>query len=361
MASVSPREPEEEKPFLTPLGRPARWLVPVFYVLRALAFVADLYRDNMLAYGIIYVPLVATAVFHRSRSGLWILTGLTCLLVVVGAFVPLVNPDLPDLIGNRILSILAILATAAFVHHARVSQDRLAAQTRRAEAAERIKSEVLTNLSHEMRTPLHALLGLLSLMMADSRPDQREALARVRSGGKQLLDTMDNLIDLTQIDQRALRREAVNVSTLLRDAADSARSAADEPRIAIDLDGLTLAADGSEATACGDVWATRRILDNLIANAIRFAPPGDTVSVVVARSAGSVTASIGGGGLPPDLTRLFRGGMAELDELDENDMHAAGAIGLTLSNRLARRMNGRLTITSRPGAGATISLSLPAG
>jgi signal transduction histidine kinase len=241
MASVSPLEPEEEKRFLTAHGRPARWLVPVFYVLSGLAFVADLYRDNMLAYGMIYVPLVATAVFHWSRSGLWILTGLTCLLVVVGAFVPLVNSDLPDLIGNRILSILAILATAAFVHHARVSQDRLAAQTRRAEAAERIKSEVLTNLSHEMRTPLHALLGLLSLMMTDSRPDQREALARVRSGGKQLLDTVDNLIDLTQIDQRALQREAVNVATLLRDAADSACSAADEPRIAIDLDGLTLA------------------------------------------------------------------------------------------------------------------------
>lgn len=329
----------------------------MFYILSGIAFVADLYRNDTLAYGIIYIPLVVTAVFHRNRSGLWILTGLTCVLVVVGAFVPAVNSNLPDLIGNRILSIFAILATAAFVHHARVTQDRLAAQTRRAEAAERIKSEVFTNLSHEMRTPLHALLGVVSLMMAQCRPDQREALDRVRSGGKQLLDTIDNLIDLTRIDERVLRREVVNVSTLLRDAADSARSAAAERQIAIEP-----AADkcgSGDVAALGDRWATRRILDNLIANAVRFAPPGGTVSIATGRSADAVTASISdtGNGLPPGLMRIFDDGTVELED---SEMPATGGTGLALSNRLARQMNGRLTVSSQSAGGTTMNLSLPA-
>src|SRR5689334_18050772 len=226
MASPSLHDPR--MPVLTAYGRWARWLVPVLYVMSAAAFVADLTRDNILAYGIIYVPLVATSVFHRGRTGLWIITSVACVLVIVGALVLVIHPDLPDLIGNRNLSILAILSTAAFVHHARTTQERLAAQTRRAEAAERIKSEVLSNLSHEMRTPLHTLLGLLNLMMTDCRPDRREALGRVRSGGRQLLDTIDNLIDLTQIDARPLQRQAVNVPAILSAAADSARNTAAE-------------------------------------------------------------------------------------------------------------------------------------
>ncbi|MFL5255692.1 MAG: sensor histidine kinase [Rhodopila sp.] len=352
MVSLSPREPDSL--LANMYGRSARWLVPLLYLLSAAAFVADIKRDNTLAYGVIYTPLVATALFHRGRAGLWILTVATCILVIVGAFVPVVNPDLPDLIGNRILSIMAILATAAFVHHARAIRDRLAAQTSRAEAAERIKSEVLANLSREMRIPLRTLLSLLRLMMVDCRPDHREALARVRNGGRQLLDTIDNLIDLTQIASRRLRCDTMNVQTILRDAVESARSAAEERQIAIALN-----PSDDDAMALGDPWATRRILDNLIANAIRFAPPGGTVSVAAAVTADTVTASVSdtGDGLSPRLTRLFRDGAFEVDD---NQMPATGGTGLVLSNRLAREMNGRLTVTNRPGAGATVSLSLPA-
>src|ERR1700710_1573451 len=103
----------------TGASRFARRLVPLLYIISALAFLSDLARDNTLAYGMIYTPLVASAVYHRRRSGLWLLTGGACLLVIIGAFFPVVGTDLPDMIGNRLLSILAILATAAFVHHAR--------------------------------------------------------------------------------------------------------------------------------------------------------------------------------------------------------------------------------------------------
>jgi signal transduction histidine kinase len=344
-------------PFEIAAGRSARWLVPVLYVVSGLAFVSDLFRDNRLAYGIIYAPLIATAVFHRSRSGLWILSSVACLMVLAGAVFPVVDTDLPDMIGNRILSTLAIIATAAFVHHARNIQERLAAQTRRAEAAERIRTEVLTNLSQEIRTPLHSLLGVLSLTMAASSPDQREALGRVRCDGKQLLATIDNLLDLMQSDQRKLRRQTIDIARIARDAAESARATATERQINIAVEA---GSDTPGTAAVGDSWAMRRILDNLLANAVRLTPPGGTVSVSVARSsADRVTASVSdtGSGLPPELTQDF---LDDSPETDRGALRATGGTGLALSRRLARAMDGKMCASNQPGPGATISLSLPA-
>ncbi|HEY4174190.1 MAG TPA: HAMP domain-containing sensor histidine kinase [Rhodopila sp.] len=356
MSQTGSSEPRSRPGFGVAAWRFARWLVPAIYAISALAFIEDIRRDNTLAYGIIYAPLVATAVFHKGRTGLWIIGVAACLMVVVGTFLPVFSPDMPDMIGNRVLSLLAITATAIFVRHARNIQDRLSAETRRAEAAERIKTDVLTNLSQEIRTPLHTLLGVLSLTMATSQPEQREALGRVRRDGKQLLATIDNLLDLTQIEERQLKRQTVDIATIARDAAESVRATASERQISI---ALSPDRQSGDAAAIGDSWAMRRILDNLLANAVRLTPPGGTVSVSVARRAGTVTASVSdtGRGMSPRLTHELRA-----DAVDGSDasLPESGGTGLALSNRLARAMNGRLTAYNQPDSGATVCLSLPA-
>ena len=336
--------------------RSARWLVPVLYVTSGFAFISDLYRVDTLAFGIIYVPLVATAVFHKGRTGLWVLTTAVCVMVICGAFVPVIDSDLPDLIGNRVLSLLAIGATAAFVHHARNIQERLAGETRRAEAAERIKTDVLSNLSQEIRTPLHTLLGVLTLTMHTSRPDQREALGRIRADGKEMLATIDNLLDLTQIEDRELSRQPIDLTTIARDAAESVRAEASERQISIALEPDR---NSGKSPAIGDSWAMRRILDNLLANAVRLTPPGGTVSVSVARTASTVTATVSdtGKGLPPALVQGLRG---DRHEPDGSMVPATHGIGLALSSRLAKAMNGRLTACNQSDAGAALSVSLPA-
>lgn len=331
-----------------------RWLVPVLYAVCAVAFISDMKHDNTLAYGIIYTPLIATAVFHKNRRGLRILTTVACALVVIGAFFPVVNPNLGDLIGNRLLSIFAIVATAAFVRHARNTQDRLAAETRRAEAAERMKTQILTNLSQEIRTPLHSLLGVLALTMVDSKPEQRRALGQVRTDGRQLLATIDNLIDLAQIENHELQRQTIDITTIAQRAATNAGATARERQVSV------LMSDERETKAVGDSWAIRRILDNLLANAVRLTPPGGTVSVAVSRTADTVTASVSdtGRGLPSELAEEFQQDAAATDG---SALPTAGGTGLALSSRLARAMNGRLIARNEPGSGATVSLSLPAG
>ena len=337
-------------------SRSAWWLVPVVYIISAFAFVMDLQRDNTLAYGIVYTPLIVTAVFHKYRFGLWLLSVSAVVMVIIGAIFPRMDPDLPDMIGNRILSLLAILATTAFVHHARDVQERLADETSRAEAAERIKTDVLTNLSQEIRTPLHSLVGMLALTMVDSKPDQRVVLKRVSADGRQLLATIDNLIDLSQLESHSLQRETIDVAAVAQQAADNAGAAARDRQISV---ALTLVPSDKGTLAIGDGWAVRRILDNLLANAVRLTPPGGAVSLSVDRGAGRVTASVTdtGGGLPPDLEQDFHE-----DALpdDGRALPGSGGTGLALSSRLARLMDGRVFARREASFGTTIVLSLPA-
>ena len=119
-----------------------------------------------------------------------------------------------------------------------------------------------------------------------------------------MLATIDNLIDLSQIDDLSLRSQAVDLATIARDAAETAGTLARERQISLALTGD---ADVRQTTAIGDSWAVRRILDNFLANALRLTPPGGAVSINVRRSDHTVTASVSdtGRGLPPDVTEEF--------------------------------------------------------
>ncbi len=336
-------------------GWATRWLVAAIYVACGLASVGDLLGDNTLAFGVVYVPLIATALLHRRRWGLWVLVGLSIVLVILGAVFPVIPSDLPELIGNRALSILAILATAAFVHHARNIQDRLESERKRAEAAEDIKTEVLNNLSQEMQTPLRSLTGLLSLMMADCRPDQREALRQVRDGGQQLLLTIENLIDLTRLDGQPLSLRAADIDAILRDAVAAIRHSVEERGLIIVLDPAVRGGDQGILVKA-DPWAVRRILDNLLSNALRVTPAAGTISVSVRRQDGMVTVQVSdtGTGLPPGLVPALQDDVGSPGTLP----HPLGS-GLILSHRLARGMKGALLFANQTGGGASVMLSLP--
>ncbi|MDR3474419.1 MAG: HAMP domain-containing sensor histidine kinase [Devosia sp.] len=362
MADLGERrvEPEDDapmRPVRTPgHGLPGRWvklLVPVIYLACLLAFISDLTHDNTLAYGITYVPLVCTAVFHRDPRSVWWLAAIAILMILLGYFFPVVSSDVVDSIGNRLLSLLAILVTAALVRYARDIQEQLRDQTARAEAGERLKTEVFNNLSHEIRTPLHAIIGFSELMIAGCRPDQRMPLGQMQAGGKRLLGTIDNLIDLTNLDRRVLRVERVDIAAELRQAADGARATAAERQVSLVVE----IADAAVLPAVADPWAVQRILENLMSNAIRFTRTGGTVLVAAAASANAVEATVKdtGIGMSPELAH-------ELSEpVSDSELAATVGTGLTLSRRLAEAMQAELSFDSRPGQGTVARLRIPAG
>ncbi|MBN8897521.1 MAG: HAMP domain-containing histidine kinase, partial [Rhodospirillales bacterium] len=278
-------------------------LLPAIYLCCAFAFVTDVTYDNRLAFGIAYVPGICTAVAYRRASAVWWLTGLAILLVAVGYFFPVVNADLVESLGNRMLSLGAIVVTAALVRYSRHIQEQLAAQTLRAEAAERAKTELFTNLSQEIRTPLHSIIGFAELMTANCRPDQKAPLAQMQIGGKRLLATIDNVIDLTVIEGRRFRREPVALQPLLRDLVAAAQTWASERDVA-----LSMQEGGSRAAVETDAWAVRRIVENLLSNALKFTQKGGTVVLRLAQQDGRATIEVDdtGVGLSPGLHDLLQ-------------------------------------------------------
>jgi len=330
-------------------GNWARWLVPAIYAGCIMAFVADLRSANDLAFGVFYAPLIVTAVFHRDKRAVWVLTGIACVMVVIGSFLPDIAEDVTALVENRVLSILALLSTAVFVWHARIVQEQLSEQTNRVAAAERIKTEVLTNLSQEIRAPLYAMIGVLELVAADSRPDQKAALGMVRSSGRRLVTTVDNLVDLTQLEDRSVPAEPFDLGQLLRQTGEARRPDAAARQISL----IIAIPPGHDTIADANPWAVRRILENKIEDAITYTPPGGRIEVSTVAEWDHVSAVIVTTGKWP------AGAMQATSGADNMPLNPS-IMGLVLSQRLAGAMGARLVFSDGSDEGTTIQLRLRA-
>lgn len=329
----------------------------IVYTICAAAFIIDIASDARIVFGVFYVPLVATAVYYRDPMAVWWLAGLACAMVVTGFFVPSIGHDPISSLVNRGLSIGAILVTACLIHHERQIRERLGEQTARAEAADRAKTELFNNLSHELRTPLSAILGFAELLTPAARPDQLAPLGHIKGGGKRLLGTLDNLIDLTQIDNRTIRIRPVDVATMLHQAVEDSRALATDKEIALNL----VPAGPAMPRVMADGWALRRIADNLIGNGIKFTEAGGTVEVSARQGPEGVVVAVRdtGAGMPPDVLEQIGKQFYQADTGMSRRYEGMGT-GLALSLRLADAMGAAVHFDSTPGSGTTASLVLPA-
>ena len=255
---------------------------------------------------------------------------------------------------------------------ARQLQQEQAARTE-AEAASQAKSEFLAVMSHELRTPLNAVLGytdLLQLGIAGSLSDeQRQQLRRISASGRHLLSLVNEVLDLARIESGRLNVERRPIR-----ATDAADAAVVMIQPQAEARGLTIErVDGGMEPLCiGDPDRVRQILVNLLGNAVKFTP-----------AAGSVIVDIGVADAPESAARVrgdgswvyFRvtdtgPGIAadQLELIFAPFVQAQGGrtrgkdgtgLGLTISRRLARLMNGDVTVRSKLGDGAVFTLWLP--
>ncbi|MSO99967.1 MAG: HAMP domain-containing histidine kinase [Acetobacteraceae bacterium] len=330
-------------------GSWATGLVVTIYAGCLTAFLADVASTSPLAFGVFYAPLVVTATFHEDKRAVWVLAAISCVMVVLGAVFPALNPDLEVLLLNRFLSIVAVLATAAFVRHGRSIQDRLAEETERAEAAEQIKTEVLTNLSQEIRTPLHSMIGVLELIAADGRSEHKAALGMVRTAGRRLVATVDNLVDLTQFEGEIMPAEPVDLGMLVRQTTESSRSDA----VARQIEMRVTVPSAAATLVHANPWAVRRILENMIGDAITYTAPGGKVLVEVVSEGDQIAAEITDTGTRPP------GALQLVSDPDVSRLMPS-VMGLALSQRLARAMHARLMFSTSAGEQTTARLVLPA-
>ncbi|MGM9487529.1 ATP-binding protein [Ideonella sp. YS5] len=232
-----------------------------------------------------------------------------------------------------------------------------------AERASRAKSAFLSRVSHELRTPLNAILGFAQLMGLDREHPlmgaQRHRLEGVRQAGHSLLALVDDVLDLSRIEQGVLtlRDEPLELHVLLRASLGAVQPLADARSVQ-----MTLAVPAG-ALVRGDAAAIEQVLVNLLSNAIRFNRVGGRVAVEVAGSFEETTPLMihvhdDGQGLQPDqLAQLFQ----PFNRLGAERRRISGTgLGLVIARGLARAMGGDITAQSTPGRGSCFSLQLAA-
>jgi signal transduction histidine kinase len=238
-----------------------------------------------------------------------------------------------------------------------------AERERRAEAAEaasRAKSDLLTNLSHELRTPINATLGYVELIALGLRgavtPEQRQDLDRIRRSQTHLLGLVDNILTFSRLEAGRVEYvlEDVHVHPLLAEVGELVAPQAWAKSLT-----YTYVPCPPALVARADRLRLRQVLLNLLSNAVKFTPAGGRVTLACEVDDREVRVRVEdtGAGIAPDKLASIFEPFVQLDRGLTRAYEGAG-LGLAISRDLARGMGGELSVKSTPGEGSTFTLVL---
>ena len=279
------------------------------------------------------------------------------------------QPHAPDDRERELVRRFTHLASIAIAHDdaMRERDARHSAESARqsAERANHAKSQFVTALTHELRTPLQSITGFTeSLQRLDLSPDRRErALAGISNAAAHILSIVDDVLDLARVEAGAMPITVERV-----DAAAVAASAVELMQPLAEERGIVLSCVGSSLPVQADARRLQQVLLNLVANALRFSPRGTEVVVradepgtgAAATSSASTFPTLHvidqGPGIPDELAeRLF----VPFDRLGADAGREGGAgLGLVLARRLTEAMGGTLTLDSTVGQGTHVTIML---
>lgn len=264
---------------------------------------------------------------------------------------------LPDVFGVddvRLAEIVAGLVAQV------LENERLFAEASQAEALralDKLKNEFLATISHELRTPITVIGGSLELLEQGRARDTAQLIAGARRHVERLDRTVQDLLDLAHLQQAGieLEREYVAPAALLNEAAAAHAVLASRRG-----QGIAVQADGAPTLAYVDRRRMQQILGNLVANAVRYAPEGSTITLA-ASAAGNgrlrLTVSDEGTPIPAaERERLF-------DKFyrrpAHRDMPGGSGLGLAIAKTLAELHGGTVLVEDHEPTGNTFVVEVP--
>jgi signal transduction histidine kinase len=313
--------------------------------------------------GLFLLPVLWLAVTAGRRELALILAAMAAAqllpIALVGA------PEYPKS-GLRGALVLTTVAAVTGLMVQRLSADarrrtaQLADQNERLLELDRLKDEFVATASHELRTPLTSLSGYLEMSLDPAEgplsPTREGHLRIAQRNADRLAGLVDQLLFLARADSHPLDldRQSVDLKGILAEAAETAGPAAHAKGIS-----LLVAADTAP-----DVLADRpqilRVVDNLVANAVKFTPDSGSVRLAARREDGTAIVEVTDTGLGIPRTeqrqlfnRFYRGTSAV-----EKAIPGSG-LGLAISQVIAEAHGGTIQVESAPGSGSTFRLALP--
>jgi PAS domain S-box-containing protein len=245
----------------------------------------------------------------------------------------------------------------------RAAQERAIADARRiaeAESSSRTKTEFLTSLSHELRTPINATLGyadLLDIQVGGPiNEQQREYVARIRASQEHLLRVITDLLNYSRMEAGHVHFEVADVR--VQEVVDTVLPMV-EPQAAAKGTRI-ISESANELVWRTDRARTEQILLNLVANAVKFTPPGGTIEVSCEETGDCIVVAVSdtGPGIPADQQGPIFEPFVQVGR-SLTSSHEGTGLGLSISRRLARALGGDVTVESELDKGSTFRLSLP--
>ena len=265
-----------------------------------------------------------------------------------------------DLSSNRKL----VIGTIIDISKSRTLQEELRQSREEAIEANKAKSEFLANMSHEIRTPLNAVIGfteLLETLVAD--PKQMNYLESIKTGGKNLLLLINDILDLSKIDAGKIEfvYEPVNPYNLINEIRQIFSLKIEEN----DLDFIVEVADDIPESLILDEVRVRQVIFNLIGNAIKFTERGFVkfeVKKMTSLNDNSridliVSVEDSGIGIPFEQQEQIFDAFRQQSGQNTRKYGGTG-LGLSISKRLVEMMGGTISLESVPGGGSVFSFVL---
>ncbi len=242
---------------------------------------------------------------------------------------------------------------------------RLAEADQTVRQAERVKSEFLGNLTHELRTPMHGILGITELAMeAAQEREQRAFLSMIKESADSLMVLVNNMLDLSDIQagRMCLRPRAFSLSEAIGDVMEKYRNTARDKG----LDLLCYIAPHLPDLLLGDETRFGQVISNLLSNAVKFTKTGEIRLSVEGEACNEqaailrVTVADTGIGIASDDLELIFEPFRQVDGSPARAYGGAG-LGLPVARRLVEKMGGSLRLTSQLDQGSTFWFTVTMG
>lgn len=245
----------------------------------------------------------------------------------------------------------------SFLNMSRKIKDQLA----QLKENDNLRRELVSNISHDLRTPLSAMQGYLETLIIKGTKlsdEERERYLKIaRRHTVRLGSLIGDLFELSKLESASVtpQLEKFSVPELVQDIAQEFQLEADRKEIT-----LTLNLDTNSAFTIGDIGLIQRVLENLVRNAIRFTPLGGEVTLSIAERPQSVAVAVSdtGSGIPDqEIPRIFdRFYRSEQGEEARSD---SSGLGLAIVKRILDLHESRITVVSKVNAGTRFEFELP--